>query len=155
LGANWRQCPGAPVRAQELGAGQRIRVTAPDLHLDRQVGELLRLDRDSLVLGSNGQHWAVPPSLVSQVDVSGGQRGHEVTGLVIGAVAGLGMGFILFSPGSTGCTGSGDYGENCAYYRAASAVGGAGLGALIGALIHTERWVPFPLGSVRFGTPTP
>lgn len=143
----------APTPAQELAPGQRIRVTAPQLQLGRQVGELLWLDRDSLLLGAKGLRWAVPPELVTQIDASRGQRRHVVVGLALGAAVGLGVGAILLSPNSNRCTGSGNYGEFCLQMRAGILVGGAGLGALVGALIHTERWAPLRPESVQFMPP--
>lgn len=69
----------------------------------------------------------------------GETRSHTVTGLLIGTAVGVAAAFILFSPGSNACSGSGDYEKNCWYYRAGIVVGSAGLGALIGSLIRTEK----------------
>lgn len=69
----------------------------------------------------------------------GETQGHAVTGLLIGTAVGVAAAFILFSPGSNACSGSGDYEKNCWYYRAGIVVGSAGLGALIGSLIRTEK----------------
>ena len=143
-----------PVTAQWLDAGQRIRVTAPQLSLQRQPGQLLWLDQDSLVLVADLQRWVVPREMLTQLDSSRGYRSHLFAGLAVGAAVGFGVGAILFPPNSTGCTGSGDYAENCHLYRAGIAVGGVSLGALAGALISTERWKPLPLESVQF-RPTP
>ena len=144
----------APTAAQWLVAGQRIRVTAPQLSLQRQPGQLQWLDQDSLVMAAGIQRWVVPRGLLTQLDSSRGRRGYPVAGLAVGVVVGFGVGAILFPPNSTACTGSGDYAENCRLYRAGIAFGGAGLGALIGALIRTERWAALPLESVQF-SPTP
>ena len=139
----------APAVAQHLEPGQRIRVTAPGLSLDRQAGTLRWLDRDSLVLETDLRRLALPPQEVSHIDRSRGRKGHALLGLGIGAVVGLGTGFLLFQPGSTGCTGSGDYEENCMLYRAGALLGGAAVGALTGALIRTERWEAMPLDGTR------
>lgn len=73
------------------------------------------------------------------VDSATATRGHAVTGLVIGAAVGLVAAYVLFAPGSNACSGSGDYEENCRLYRAGIVIGAAGLGALVGALIRTEK----------------
>jgi hypothetical protein len=43
-----------------LEVGQRVRVTAPQLAPGRQVGELLLIDEDSLVLDTRGVRYVVP-----------------------------------------------------------------------------------------------
>ncbi|MCU0621092.1 MAG: hypothetical protein MUC69_06275 [Gemmatimonadales bacterium] len=141
-------CGTAPVAAQQLDAGQRIRVTVPALQLDRQVGSLRWLDRDSVVIDTDLHRLAMAPGQVSRLDVSRGRKGHTLLGLGIGAAVGLGAGFLLFQPGSSQCTGSGDYEENCMLYRAGVMVGGAVAGALAGTFIRTERWEALPLPSV-------
>ncbi len=116
----------ARTAAQWLAPGQRIRVTAPQLSLHRQPGQLQWLDRDSLVLAGGSQRWAVPRDLLTQVDLSRGHRGHLFAGLAVGAAVGFGVGAILFPPNSTGCTGSGDYAENCHLYRVKTESSGRG-----------------------------
>lgn len=141
----------AAATAQRLYPGQRIRVTAPQLHLERQTGQLQWLDADSLVLAGSAGRWVVPCDILTQVDSLRGVRSHALVGLAAGAVVGFVVGAILFSPESTGCTGSGNYGETCALIRAGIVVGGAGLGALVGALIRTEQWAPVSRDSLQFG----
>lgn len=138
-----------PASAQQLQPGQRIRVTAPELKLERAVGELRWVDRDSLVLDTPAAHLALPTGLVQQVEVSRGRKGHTLLGTAIGAGVGLAAGFLLFAPGSSECTGSGDYEEYCMWYRAGAMVGGAVVGALTGTLIRSERWEPIPLPGTR------
>lgn len=79
------------------------------------------------------------PSLTVALDSANATKGHAVTGLVIGAAVGLVAAYVLFAPGSNACSGSGDYEQNCRWYRAAIVVGSAGLGALIGSLIRTKK----------------
>ena len=138
--------------AQRLTPGQRIRVTAPRLQMQRQPGQLVRFDRDSLILVSAGQRWFVPRQLLTQLDASGGRRGHLLAGVLVGAVVGAVAGLIAISPEGT-CTGSGDYGAVCRGVVAFSVGAGAALGALVGTLVRTERWVPVPLDSPQFVRP--
>ncbi|PYP37652.1 MAG: hypothetical protein DMD46_05140 [Gemmatimonadetes bacterium] len=111
--------------------------------------QMLSQDQRILLAGS-GQRWVVPRHLVTQVDSSRGEHGHALLGLAVGGAVAFVVGAILFSPDSNACTGSGDYAENCRLYRAGIVVGGAGLGALVGALIRTEQWAPVPLDALRF-----
>jgi hypothetical protein len=74
-----------------------------------------------------------------------------LVGLAAGGAVAFVVGAILFTPNTTGCTGSGNYAENCRLYRAGMVVGGAGLGALVGALVRTEQWAPVALDSLQFG----
>lgn len=134
--------PLANLAAQDLEPGRRIRVTAPSAQLARQVGAVIRVDTDTLVFGEGHQRWAVARPLITRLDVSGGRRGHALVGLLAGTGAGLAFGLIAFAPGSNACTGSGDYEKNCMAYRAGTTLAGAGLGALVGALIRTEKWTP-------------
>ncbi len=80
-----------------------------------------------------------PPAHRIDIDSTKGTHGHAVTGLLIGAGVGLVAAYVLFAPGSNACSGSGDYEENCRLYRAGIVIGSAGLGALVGALIRTEK----------------
>ena len=73
------------------------------------------------------------------VDSTTATQGHAVTGLLIGAGVGLVAAYLLFAPGSNACSGSGDYEENCRWYRAGIVVGSAGLGAFIGSQIRTKK----------------
>ncbi len=149
LGALLQLLP-ASAGAQMLSQDQRIRVTVQQLELRRHAGRLVWLDADSLILAGSGQRWVVPRHLVTQVDSSRGEHGHALLGLAVGGAVAFVVGAILFSPDSNACTGSGDYAENCRLYRAGIVVGGAGLGALVGALIRTEQWAPVPLEALRF-----
>jgi hypothetical protein len=138
-----------PAPAQWLHPDQRVRVTAPHLELRRQEGRLLSLDRDSLVLTGSTRHWVVPRHLLTQVDSLRGVRGHALVGLATGAAVGFVVGAMMFTPHTTACTGSGNYAKDCRLYRAGIVVGGAGLGALVGALIRSEQWAPVALDSLR------
>ena len=142
----------APAHAssQDLLAGTRVRITAPTLMLDRQRGQLLSIDRDSLVLEGSGldlgssdaapKVWIIPRDAVAELERSLGSRGNAGKGLLIGGGIGL-----LIGLGSTSlCQGSGDYGTFCAMIIGASTAGGALLGALFGAAARSERWESVP-----------
>lgn len=137
----------APVGAQELAPGQRIRVTAPEVSLIRQPGSLLSLDASALTLTADTQRWVVPRHLVTQIEASRGRKGHLLTGLLIGTGVGAVAGLIAIEGGSSNmCSGSGNYAQNCWAVMAGSLGIGALLGGVTGALIRTERWEVVPLG---------
>jgi len=107
----------------------RLLVFAGALLLFPRTGHAQRLPAERL-----------PPVVMGFApDSARATRGHAVTGLVIGAAVGLVAAYVLFAPGSNACSGSGDYEENCRLYRAGIVIGAAGLGALVGALIRTEK----------------
>lgn len=113
------------------------------------VAILLLCPRPSLAQRLSQESFSVLPAPRFELDsqpvalgwqaAQGETQGHAVTGLLIGTAVGVAAAFILFSPGSNACSGSGDYEKNCWYYRAGIVVGSAGLGALIGSLIRTEK----------------
>lgn len=143
--------------AQTVAPGSRVRVTAPEMALDRQHGRLLWLDADSLVLESAGAdlgardaapvRWVVPRDLLAEVENSQGRRGHPWKGLLIGTAVGLTVGLIEtdFGKSTVMCSGSGDYRTLCAAVIGGFTVGGSVLGLVVGSLVRTERWSPVPL----------
>lgn len=137
----------AALAGQAPVPGTRVRVTAADVRVDRRTGELLSLDADSLVLRTRSpERWVVPRDLLRQVEVSGGRQRRTMKGMAVGAALGLGIGLLGTGfGGSSSCEGSGDsYGQICAALVGASVLGGGLLGAGIGSLVTTERWVPLP-----------
>jgi hypothetical protein len=127
--------------AQELSSGQRIRVTAPEVPLVRQPGQLLSFDRQALTLAADSQRWVVPRHLITELEASRGRKGHAVTGLLVGAGVGVVAGLIAIEGGSSNmCTGSGSYAKNCWAVMAGSVGIGALVGGVTGAFIRTERW---------------
>jgi hypothetical protein len=99
-----------------------------------------RLSQESLTFPpAHRLELARQPVQLAWLAAQGETQGHAVTGLLIGTAVGVAAAFILFAPGSNACSGSGDYEKNCWYYRAGIVVGSAGLGALIGSLIRTEK----------------
>ena len=145
-----------PATSQSLTPGARVRVTAPEAALNRQPGQLLWLDSDSLVfegasldLGARDpapQRWVVPRDVITGLERSLGTRGHTARGLLIGTGLGLaiGLGVTDFGRSSSICAGSGDYGVLCALTIVAPTAGGAVLGALLGSAARTERWEAVP-----------
>jgi hypothetical protein len=118
---------------------------------------------DSLNLRTDATAASYAVRDVTRVEVSQGRRSRWLVGAGVGAVGGAGATFLvlngtLFGGGSAStapCNRSANQdaisvGE-CVGLTALGAVAGAGLGALIGGLIRSERWEDRPLTSLRVG----
>ncbi len=147
----------ADVVAQEgtvLNPGKRVRVSAPELDLRKQVATIVSVDADTLTVEING--WvapvAIPTASVTRLEVRRRRSGSRVwkgagLGFLAGAVVGGVSGYLLAHEGSTNS--NGDYGPLGAV---AGGVLGGGVGALIGALVAVgDRWESVPL-PIRVGT---
>jgi hypothetical protein len=94
---------------------------------------------------------------IRRFEVSRGFRSYKWIGAVAGFVAGAGVSFvILHSGGSTApCDRSANQdamnATECLGLVALGGLTGAGLGAIIGGVIRTERWDQVPLESLRVG----
>jgi hypothetical protein len=143
---------GIPLSAQVSTAspGDRVRVRLPCAPADGPqacaviAGRLVAPATDSLVLeDEHGMTRRIDVQAGTVLERSVGSRRHTLLGLGIGALVGVGTGAALVS----GCT-QGGRGEDdglCNLYYFGSIPAGAGLGALVGALIRTERWEVLPL----------
>ena len=68
------------LQAQEVVAGDTVRVTTPRLALEREIGRVLWLGADSLVFEASPDRWAVPVDLMTEFDVLRGYRGRAASG---------------------------------------------------------------------------
>lgn len=137
--------------------GVRVRVSAPAVQARAIVGVLEGLRRDSLVLrdAAGEGRLAVPLGAVDGLAVSRGRHHHVGRGVFIGALAGAVGGSIaaLAACHANPCdeyTGLAVFGLG-----AAGALGGMGLGAVVGALVPGERWEDVPLDRLRVGFTAP
>ena len=128
--------------------GAKVRVTAPTLGLDAQVGRVRETRGDTLVLETDvmrGGHLRadtvhVAMATVTRLDVRTGGRGHWLEGAGIGLALGLAIGA------------ASDDGSSRAYAPSAPAMGGGLLGilgAVIGGSIKSDRWSEMPLDRVQ------
>lgn len=124
--------------------GARVRVTAPHLPGGRLQGALTRVDADTLVIGST----PVALHTLTRLEVSTGRRSHWRTGLGVGFLVGAGLGAIL------GASVGNETGDICTATECALAgagivgTGGMVVGALVGAMTHTDRWQEVPVERV-------
>jgi hypothetical protein len=120
-------------------------------------GDLLRLSEDSLyILPAGGvDTLAFATGAIDRLEVSRGRRSNAGKGALLGLAIGAGAGLVFGALASAeecsgfGCTEVGP-GEVVAVMALFGATG-AGLGALIGAASHSERWeqVPRPYVSAQ------
>ncbi len=132
----------------QLQSGQRVRVTAPDCGLDRQPATFQAFDADTLVLGP----MKCPLVSETHLDVYQGRRANAGKGALIGLAIGGGGGAVA---GAIALSGSClDSADGCPLAGAAIFALFFGppsilTGAVIGALIKTDRWEEVPLDRVR------
>lgn len=118
-------------------------------------GDLLRLEEDSLSLVTRGGNdtLTLATASVAQVEVSRGLQSLAGQGLAIGAGVGAGLGLILSAAAAAEeCQGFDCYEVGPGGVIAVTALlaaAGAGLGGLIGAASHRERWAQVPPPWVR------
>jgi len=140
-----------------IDPGDRVRVTAPSLDLDKDVGTVASLVADTFVVEMEDRADAldVPFSHVTRLEVHRGQKSRAGAGALIGAGAGAATGLTvaLVSCAGDEChlDGSDVTGAVVLVLGAGSALAGAGLGALIGTAIKTDRWQLVPLDRIRVG----
>ncbi len=121
--------------------GDRVRLQAPRISSAQLVGEVTELERDTLVLLSEGGGSAIPVPIsdLERIAVSQGTKSNVILGLLVGAGVGFASaaGLAVWACGSDddGCTS----GQVVGGVLALGAIVG-GVGAGVGALIKTERW---------------
>ena len=146
--------PLATVMAQlqplPLEPGQRVRVTAPDLGIRKQVGRFEALRGDTLVVAAADSTMTFPVVSVTRLELSWGQRSMARRGAGIGFLSGATIGAIIgFAAGDD---------TNCFICftaedkAAAGAIVLGGIGALIGLAVgshKTDLWEEVPLDQLR------
>jgi hypothetical protein len=144
----------------QVDPGSRVRIAAPVFGLEKRVGTVVSLTRDTLVLrhGTKPAFQPVATSEITALEVSSGTHTRKAKGalwgLVIGAGSGAILGYSLYKEPKCrdegfGCIvllGPDSKTSNAAF----SAVGGGLVGILAGTLfgMHaTETWAPGTVGA--------
>jgi hypothetical protein len=155
------QRPDADAQASRPEPGARIRVAARGVvgARPRQLaGVLVRLAADSLVVDTEpGGTLALPTTDIEALAVSRGKHGHALAGAGVGFLVGAGVAYAVLSSG--GSTSPCDETANqdaigstaCLGLAALGGAAAAGLGAVIGGFVRTERWQDVPLERLRVG----
>lgn len=137
--------PPLAATAQEVGRlepGMRVRVTAPDLGLDKRQGTVGGVRGDTLFLAVDSTV-AVPVTAMTRLEVYRGGKSRVGTGMIIGGAVGAALG-VAYGVWGQGFCGLGE-GEDCWTAIPAAGVLGAalglGVGAAVGAIIGpSDEW---------------
>jgi hypothetical protein len=140
-----------------VDAGSRVRIAAPVFGKNRQVGTVVSVTRDTLVLrhGSATAYRSLATSDITALEVSNGTYTRKAKGalwgLLIGAGSGAVIGYATYKEPK--CNDAGMFG--CGFdilgpdSKQSNAVIGAILGGMVGPIAgalwgmrHTDRWVP-------------
>lgn len=112
---------------------------------------------DTIALAVAGSTTSYSLNALRRLEVSGGRRSHWLAGAGVGFLVGAGAAFaVLYSGGSTSlCNQSANQdamssGE-CIGLTALGGLAGAGLGAVIGSRLRSERWQDVPIERLRLG----
>jgi len=137
-------------RISLLEPGQRVRVTVPSLGLNQHEESFSGVQGDTLVLAS----MRCPITDVERLDVHAGRRSRAVTGALVGAVAGLlaGVPLGMAEQSRYDCDPNNGFAPcipPMPTIPVMLAALGAGVGAVTGAFIKTDRWEEVPLEQVR------
>ena len=144
----------------QVDTGSRVRIAAPVFGPKKQVGTVVSLTRDTLVLrqGASTSLQSVAKSDITALEVSSGNHTHKAKGALWGLLIGAGGGAILgyaFYKAPTcqsqvfGCItlfGPDSKGSNAAFSAVAGGVFGILAGTLFG-MRATETWVPGTVGA--------
>jgi hypothetical protein len=123
------------------------------------VGNLAGLDRDTVVITHepNGARVAVPLEWLQRLETSQGRHSHTgrgaLYGFVLGATTTAGVVLLNCGLAEDSCSSSGgDWtGLAAAVLGLAGGLAGTGIGAVVGAMIRTERWQEIPVQRLRIG----
>jgi hypothetical protein len=149
-----------PVSAEPAGTlvpGGRVRVTWAAARGARLTGTVQHADERVLTILTDDQAVVkIARAQLTRVEIPWGRRGHARKGFLTGALAGAMMGGLLMAGSSEplfcfgiGC-GPPTTGEKLAFVGVTT-LGYGGIGAGIGALIRSDRWVEVALGRVQVG----
>lgn len=123
--------------------GDRIRITTPSSS-SAIKGTLVAADQVALTLTREGREPTrlnVARAEVAKLEVARGKKSHWLAGALAGAGGGLVLAAVYCSNPPLGDTcDSGEWAGTAAFVGAI----GAASGALVGALIRTDRWVTVP-----------
>ena len=150
--------PPAPVLV--VDAGSRVRIAAPVFGSKKQVGTVVSLTGDTLVLrqGATTANRAVATSDITALEISRGTHTRKAKGALWGTLIGAGtggvLGYALYKEPKCQSQGGGCFiiigpdskGSNAVFSAVAGGIVGALIGTLVGAR-STETWVPATVGA--------
>lgn len=133
------------------------RATGADRTRCRLVGGLVRLGADTITIATAASTTSLSLSRLNGVEVSRVHGSRWLAGAGVGFLVGAGVTTVILNSG--GSTSLCDRSANqdaissgeCLGLTALGGLAGAGLGALIGSRIRTERWQDIPVERLRVG----
>jgi hypothetical protein len=159
LSPNWLA---AQTEVSPVLLDSRVRVTTHSAPGLATAGTLESWNGHSLELSGSGfAPQTIPLSDLAKLEISRGKKGHWLAGTLIGTGLGIGAGLLAASANNVDDPASNDPFSGFAASVSeqgvdmsivfVSTLAGAGLGALVGSLIKTEKWeeVPIPTTAPR------
>jgi hypothetical protein len=137
-------------------AGEKVRVTTL-AGRSREKGVVVQTDAESLTvsLGSGQSPVRIPLASIERLEVARGRRTTAREGAAYGGLVGAVLGGLAVAGLAEALC---DYGSDCSASAEGYLVGagifgaaGAGVGALTGLAIKTDRWERLPVDRVRVG----
>jgi hypothetical protein len=131
-----------------LAPGTRVRVHQG---IESLTGTLVSLDSAGLLIATGKDTVTAPRASITALEVSTGTKSHAGKGALIGLGAGLVTGVVVGIAASG--SDNGDFldfssGEWAVGVGLAGAAIGTGVGAIVGAGIHSDTWAPVVLPAV-------
>lgn len=131
---------------QDAWTGSRVRVTAPNFLDQRITGTVSSINHDAISLRDEvtGEAYKIPLQAIARLDrFKGDSRANTAWrrarfGAFVGGSAGLVAGPFLAK--ADGLMGDLSFGQSLTVSTAAGLVGGAAVGAVLGALFPSEHW---------------
>jgi hypothetical protein len=160
-------CPAVHALAQEpvVGAGTRLRVRTAEVGAagdlaetrgTRFVGHVDRVSADSLWIhldSADGPLLSIDRATIQELEVSSGRKRNAGKGALWGGGVGLALGILgAIAVDDCGVSINDDFFDFCDGEEATIILGStltlAGVGALVGLLVTSERWVEIPPASL-------
>ncbi|UCG87977.1 MAG: hypothetical protein JSW71_05380 [Gemmatimonadota bacterium] len=134
-------------QAQTIEPGSRVRVTAPDLGIQRLAGTCLSLSQGAMAFEPEGlSPLAIATVSITRLEISRGRKRKTVTGALVGIPAGLALALGV-------ATIAGEEWQeevNAGVWLApAGALVGLVVGGTVGYTVKVDRWEEVPLDRLR------
>jgi hypothetical protein len=157
-----------PAAAQAPGVAEnrpRLRLTHPcDLtpsaaRLCRTEGRWDGVPGDTIRVATAASVTAFPAAVLQRVEIHRGQRSHRAAGAGIGFVAGGVATYLVLNAGGSRSLCDRDANQDamssgeCWGLTLLGGAVGAGLGAVVGGFIRSEKWEDIPVERLRDGSP--
>ncbi len=144
---------GFSAEEETLVRGARVRLTSASSSGARLQGTVESVDDTTLtIINDDHQMVKVSRAQLTKVEMAWGRKGRARNGLLIGGLVGLAAGVLVAATPDALCTKFDcaplTTGEKVGLALGATAVYGA-MGAGIGALVKTDRWVEVPPDKIR------